>query len=190
MALAMAASLLSGCSLLQKVGLSVPDAPIATAAPAPIQLSEQPYELSLTLTASDDLNPDTQARPSPVRVRIFLMEPQMDMDNKAFTEIFDFDGQQMEPRPMLTITLQPGETKDVVLPANKAQSMLVIAVAYRDPYQALWKAVATVAPSNTASAIATVGNQYNLGVLTSRLSDTAAAFATIGANSVTIDLDR
>jgi type VI secretion system VasD/TssJ family lipoprotein len=163
----MAASLLSGCGVLEKVGiLSGSEAPI-TAPPAPIPLSEQPYELNLRLTAGNDLNPDTQSRPSPVQVRIFLMAPQADVNSKEFAEVFDFDGQFMEPRPLSTVTLRPGQTRDVILPANKSQSMLVVAAAYRDPYQALWKAIATVTPS-----------------------DTAAALATIGANSVTINLSR
>lgn len=166
--LTLAASLLSGCGVLEKVGiLSGPEAPAIAAPPAPIPLSQQPYELTLRLTTSDDLNPDTQSRPSPVQVRIFLMAPQADLENKEFAEIFDFDGQIMEPRPASTLTLRPGQTRDVVLPANKSQSMLVVAVAYRDPYQAVWKAIAIVTPS-----------------------DTAAAIATIGADTVTINLSR
>jgi type VI secretion system VasD/TssJ family lipoprotein len=166
--MALAASLLSGCGVLEKVGiLSGPEAPAIAAPPAPIPLSQQPYELTLRLTASNDLNPDTQSRPSPVQVRVFLMAPQADLDNKEFAEIFDFDGQVMEPRPLAKVTLRPGQTKDIVLPANKTQSMLMVAAAYRDPYQAVWKAIATVTPS-----------------------DSAAALATIGANSVSINLSR
>lgn len=164
----LAASLLSGCGVLEKVGiLSGPEAPAIAAPPAPIPLSQQPYELTLRLTATADLNPDTQSRPSPVQVRIFLMAPQADLESKEFAEIFDLNGQVMEPRPLATVTLRPGQTRDVVLPANKTQSMLLVAAAYRDPYQAVWKSIATVTPS-----------------------DSAAALATIGANNVSINLSR
>lgn len=147
----MACSLMSGCGLLQKTGI-LP----AAEAPAPPPLSSQPYELHLRLSASSDLNPDTHSRPSPVQVRVFVTEGQSEIANKEFEEMFDFAGNFMDPRPLSTVTLRPGQTRDIVLPANKSQSLLVIAVAFRDPYQALWKAAARVSPSDTVKASATI----------------------------------
>lgn len=167
-AIAMAASLLSGCSALEKVGiLSGPEAPAITAPPVAVPLSEQPYELNLRLSASSEMNPDTESRPSPVQVRIFLMTPQADVNAKEFEEFFDFGDQLMEPRPLLTVTLRPGETRNVILPAFKSQSMLVVAAAYRDPYQAIWKDIATLTPSDTVVALATIGKN-NVTIDTSR----------------------
>ena len=149
-----ATGLLSGCGLLEKVGiLSAPEPP---AKPAPVPLADQPYELNLRLSASSDLNPDNQSRPSPVQVRVFVTEPQSEIGNKEFEEMFDYAGNYMDPRPLSTVTLRPGQTRDLVLPANKSQSLLVIAVAYHDPYQSLWKAVATVTPQDTVSASANI----------------------------------
>ena len=148
-------SLLAGCGLLQKVGiLSTPEPPEV---PVSIPLSQQPYELHLRLSASSDLNPDTQSRPSPVQVRVFITEAQSEIGNKGFEEMFDYSGNFMDPRPLSTVTLRPGQTKDLVLPAYKSQSVLVVAVAYRDPFQSLWKAVATLSPQDIVSASATIG---------------------------------
>ena len=149
--LLLASSLLTGCGLLQKIGiLSTPEAPEAPTVqappPPPPPLSEQPYQLNLRLSASADLNPDTQSRPSPVQVRIFVTEAQSELGDKGFEEIFDFAGTSIDPRPLTTTTVRPGQTKNIVLPANKAQSLVVIAAAYRDPFQTLWKAIATVTP--------------------------------------------
>lgn len=140
-------SLLSGCGLLQKAGV-LPD-------PAP--LSDQAYEIHLELTATADSNPDAQSRPSPVQVRVFIAEPQSELATKSFEEIFEFSDNVMDPRPLATITLRPGQTKNLVLPANKAQTHLVIAAAYRDPYQSLWLAQAVVTPEDTVSASASIG---------------------------------
>jgi type VI secretion system VasD/TssJ family lipoprotein len=84
------------------------------------------------------------------------MEPQADINDKGFEEMFDYSGNFMDPRPLSTVTVRPGETKDIVLPANKSQSMLVIAAAFRDPYQSLWKAVATITPADTVAATASI----------------------------------
>lgn len=168
MAIALAASMLLGCSALEKVGiLSGPEAPVIVTPPVAIPLSEQPYELNLRLSASVDMNPDTELRPSPVQVRIFLLPPQADISEKSFEEFFDFDNQLMEPRPVLTVTLRPGETKNVILPANKSQSMLAVAAAYRDPYQAIWKDITTLSPSDTVVALATIGKN-NVAIQSSR----------------------
>lgn len=156
-AITLAASLLAGCGVLEKVGLLSTPEPAPKALAVPVPLSEQPYELNLRVTASTDLNPDTQSRPSPVQVRIFLMTPQADINSKEFAEVFDFDGQLMTPRPLSTMTLRPGQTRDVILSAKKTESTLMIAVAYRDPYQAVWKSITTVSPSDTATALATIG---------------------------------
>lgn len=152
-------STIAGCSLLQKFRiLSKPETPAQPApVPVPVPLAEQPYTLNLRLLASSDLNPDAQSRPSPVQVRVFLMQPQADIANKGFEELFDYAGNFMEPRPMTTLTLQPDQTRDIVVPANKTQTMLVIAAAYRDPYQAFWKAIARIEPADEVSASVNIG---------------------------------
>jgi len=147
-------SLLSGCGLLQKTGLvSAPEQP----EPRPVPLSEQPYQLKLNLSASSDLNPDTQSRPSPVQVRVFMTDGQSEIGSKEFEEMFDYAGAQIEPRPVSTLTLRPGQTTELTLTSNKAQTRLVIAAAFRDPYQTLWKAAARITPTDTVSVNVSIG---------------------------------
>lgn len=144
----------SGCGVLEKVGLVSGPAKIQD--PVSVPLSEQPYDLKLILSASADLNPDTKARPSPVQVRLFLTEPQSEISTMSFENVFDFSGNVMEPRPLATVTMQPGDAKTVVLPAMKSQTLLLVAVAYRDPYQSIWSAVAHINPMDTVIASATL----------------------------------
>ncbi|NND91252.1 MAG: type VI secretion system lipoprotein TssJ [Granulosicoccus sp.] len=148
------AALLSGCGLLQKVGiLSKPEPPEIPAPP----LAQQPYDVNLRLSASADLNPDTQSRPSPIQVRLFLTDRQAEIDSKSFEEMFDYSGNFVDPRPLAMVTLRPGETREITLPANKSQTLLVIAAAYRDPYQSVWKATAVITPRDVVEASASIG---------------------------------
>jgi len=150
---------LSSCGLLQKIGIlsSPPDAPIAVEAPVP--LSEQPYKLVLTLSATDDVNPDTLSRPSPIQVRIFVTDAQSEIADKTFEEVFDLGGNLVDPRPLATVTLRPGQIRQVILPAYKSQNLLAIAAAYRDPFQAIWMTTGNVVPMNMVSATASISTQ-------------------------------
>jgi type VI secretion system VasD/TssJ family lipoprotein len=151
------ASSLSGCGLLQKFGiLSGPEIPPAPAIEIPVPLSEQPLELQLTVTASSDLNPDTQSRPSPVQLRVFLTDGKSELTGKSFEEVFDIGGNAIQPRPLATITLRPGQSRDLVLPANKTLTTLIVAAAYRDPYQAIWLGSAVLPAADNVSATATL----------------------------------
>lgn len=151
--------LLSGCGLLQKVGIlpKPPEPPPAVEAPVP--LAEQPYELKLSLEATEAVNPDSQSRPSPIQVRIFLTDGASEIASKTFEEVFDMGGNVIEPRPLATVTLRPGQVKELTLPANKTQTLLAIAAAYRDPYQSIWMASAVVTPQDTVSAAASLSAQ-------------------------------
>ena len=133
--------LLNGCGifngLLEKVGLASP-APDAAVPAIPIPLSEQPYEVALTIIASDDINPDVQARPSPAKTRIFLTTPDVDLKAMPIEKIFELGDLQMEQKPAATITLRPGTQSNIKLNGNKSQTRLTIAVAYREPYRTQW----------------------------------------------------
>lgn len=68
-------------------------------------------------------------------------------------------GNVIEPRPLATVTLRPGQVKELILPANKTLTLLAIAAAYRDPYQSIWMASAVVTPQDTVSATALLSAQ-------------------------------
>lgn len=145
---------LSGCSLLEKVGiLSGPEPTVAEIA---LALSEQPYQLTVKLTASSDVNPDTQGRPSPIQIRLFISDTQTEVGDKSFEEIFEFSGQQLDPKPSAKLTLRPNQSTEVTLPANKSQSRLVIAAAYRDPYQSIWISTANITPLDSVTVNANI----------------------------------
>lgn len=141
--------ILSGCGLLQSVGLlSEPE--------DTTPLSAKPYTLMLTLTASDDANPDTRSRPSPIQVRVFLAEPLSDLLDRPFEELFDFTDSTLEPRPHLIITLSPGQTQTMELNGNMAQNRLIVAAAFREPYQSTWRASTVINPEGGAESFVSI----------------------------------
>lgn len=145
--IAMLSIMLSGCGLFQKAGIA-----------KPTPLEDQPYTLNLRLSASETANPNNQGRPSPLLVRVFMSAPDPEINSSTFEKVFDLNNQTMNPRPMQAITIRPGEVRDVVLQLNKSQTQLMIAAAYRDPHQAIWKAAAIISPTKTVNASATLGD--------------------------------
>lgn len=154
MSLVLFALMLSSCALLEKTGLVSPPDKIPL---PPTPLSEQLYRLNLSLSASSDLNPDTLSRPSPVQVRVFMTDAQSEIGNKGFEDMFDYAGTQTGPRPLSTVTLRPGQSTMLTLTTNKTQTLLVIAAAFRDPYQSLWKATARITPADIVPISAHIG---------------------------------
>jgi len=123
--------LLAGCGLFSK----------ATPLPAPVletPLTQAPIALSLTINVDKDVNEDSNGRPSPVRLRAFLVEQDVELVDKPFNEIFDFGGTEIDPRPSANIVLKPGAQEKLILYGNKSQTKLVLAAGYREPYQAIW----------------------------------------------------
>lgn len=147
--LVLLSALLSGCGILQSLGiLSEPE--------DPTPLSAKTYTAQLTLAASNDTNPDTRSRPSPIQVRVFLTQPQSDLLDRQFEELFDYAGVSIEPRPSAIVTLTPGQTHTVELSGNMTQTLLIVAAAYRDPYQTIWRASMQLDPDESVERFATI----------------------------------
>jgi len=142
-------ALLSGCGFFSKKTSESPQTPAVP------PLSQVPYRANLTIQADKNINADVNGRPSPVALRIFLVAPEVELANKTFEEIFDFNGSEISPRPIKNFILKPGETKLTSLNGMKTQSKLVIAAGFRDPYQTNWLLEKIVdvhtSPSITAS---------------------------------------
>jgi len=139
-------STITGCGMVKSAGqsvglLSTPAAPVKAAPPA----SERPYQIKLTLIGSNSMNPNSNRRPSPAQVRLFVTDPAANVAEKPFEEVFDYSGNTMEPRPLREVTVRPGQNLSIDLPAMKSDTRLVVAVAFREPYQSIWMAAFSTA---------------------------------------------
>lgn len=116
----------------------------------------QEYQFTVNLIASSDSNPDARSQASPVRVRIFLLEPDSDLEAQPFERVFDFDGSGAPPKPNTILVLNPGTTQSVTVSGKKNQTKLVIAAAFRDIHSAKWIETESIIPSNPGIITATV----------------------------------
>lgn len=133
---------LSGCGILQTVGI------VDSAPKVQIPLSQIPYTVGLTINASENLNPGADSRPSPVRIRLFLTEPDKDLLSQPFETIFEFDGSRPASDPAAVIVLSPGDNRTVQLSGMMSQTQLIIAAAFHDVYSTTWIANKTIDTNN------------------------------------------
>ena len=130
---------LSGCSLLSSVGLLPGDEPPPAVAAT--------YALTLTLEADAQLNPNLNGSPAPLRVRVFVVESSSELDTRSFEEMFDYGDFEIDPRPVASVTLRPGQVQSLAFTPQRSQTRLLVAAAWRDPYQSVWLADAEAEPS-------------------------------------------
>lgn len=138
---------ISGCSLLQKTGLLPKPAKV----PVPVAAVEKPWQLQLDISGAQQLNPDTRSRPSPVQLRIFMSDGQSGINEMSFEQLFAAAGSEAPVSPLATVMLQPGQQRQLNLTVERSQTRLIIAAAFRDPYQTRWRAAADIQPLDIVS---------------------------------------
>ncbi|MBX2825480.1 MAG: type VI secretion system lipoprotein TssJ [Gammaproteobacteria bacterium] len=144
-------TLLTGCGVLQSIGL-LPKPPEA----APTPLAQVPYQFELELTGADDLNVNSNARPSPIRLRLFLTESTIDLVGQPFETLFEFNGAKAPAKPAAVVVLTPGNTRRVTINGMRNQDQLVIAAAFQDLYSSSWIASRTINTANPGTITARV----------------------------------
>ena len=74
-------------------------------------------KLNLTLTASDQLNPDLNGRPSPIVVRLLELKHPVAFENADFFSLYEHAKQSLTPDLVASeeLELRPGETLDLKL---------------------------------------------------------------------------
>lgn len=98
-------------------------------------------KLNLTLTTSDQLNPDLNGRPSPVVVRLFELTHPVAFENADFLSLYERARDTLSPDLISSeeLELRPGETVELRLGiAGKGRYVGVLA-AYRDLPRVRWR---------------------------------------------------
>lgn len=125
---AVAMSLLSGCG-------SNSDKPPA----------HELLQLDLTVTASDNVNPDSQEKAAPIEVRIYELK-----NDAAFTAA-DYWSLQDKDKVVLaddllhrdSFILRPGEVKTLRRPLNTQTTALGVLAGYRNLGKSVWREIYT-----------------------------------------------
>ncbi|MDU9039741.1 type VI secretion system lipoprotein TssJ [Pseudomonas corrugata] len=98
-------------------------------------------KLNLTLTASDQLNPDLNGRASPVVVRLFELRRPVAFENADFFSLYERPRETLAPDLLSSeeLELRPGETLELKLDIAGGGRYVGVVAAYRDLPQARWR---------------------------------------------------
>jgi|HubBroStandDraft_1064217.scaffolds.fasta_scaffold164280_2 type VI secretion system protein VasD len=112
---------------------------IACSTPPP---KPQPVNLKLNLTASADVNPDAQNRPSPVVIRIYQLKDDAGFKGADFFVLYDKEEATLAAALVSRVEfeLAPGEKKIVDYSVSPDTRFIGVAAAYRDIRNAQWRA--------------------------------------------------
>lgn len=105
-------------------------------------------KLNLTLTASDQLNPDLDGRPSPIVLRLLELKHPVAFENADFFSLYDHAKKALALDLMASeeIELRPGETRELKLSVNESSRYVAVFAAYRDLPETRWRYVIAMAP--------------------------------------------
>lgn len=111
--------------------------------------------LELELTASDQLNPDINGRPSPIVVRL------LELKNPVLFETVDFFGLYGQAKELLApdliaseeLELRPGERLQLKLHVKEGSRYVGVLAAYRDLPETKWRYVIRMTPGEMTRAV-------------------------------------
>ena len=105
-------------------------------------------KLDLSLSASDQLNPDLNGRPSPIVVRLIELKNPVAFENADFFSLYERAKESLSPDLVASeeIELRPGEIRELKLSVNEGSRYVGVLAAYRDLPETRWRYVVTLAP--------------------------------------------
>lgn len=107
-------------------------------------------KLNLKLTASDQLNPDLNGRPSPIVVRLFELKHPVSFENADFFSLYERAKESLAPDMVASeeLELRPGETVEFKLSVEEGSRYVGVLAAYRDLSDTQWRYTLKVTPQD------------------------------------------
>ncbi|WPN45368.1 MULTISPECIES: type VI secretion system lipoprotein TssJ [unclassified Pseudomonas] len=132
-------------------------------------------KLNLKLTASDQLNPDLNGRPSPIVVRLFELKHPVTFENADFFSLYERARKSLAPDLVTSeeLELRPGETVELKLSVGEGSRYVGVLAAYRDLPETKWRytvQISALAVTNADLTLDSAGIRNNHDVL-SRVDD-------------------
>lgn len=111
-------------------------------------------KLNLTLTASDQLNPDLNGRPSPVVVRLIELKHPVAFENADFFSLYEHAKESLAPDLVASeeLELRPGESVALKLSVEPGSRYVGVLAAYRDLSETQWRYVLQLTPAQLSEA--------------------------------------
>jgi type VI secretion system protein VasD len=108
-----------------------------------------PGSVDLTVTATNDINPDAAGRASPVVLRVYQLAEPTTFQAADFFQLFDKEqatlGGDLVARE--EVVIPPGGTLSIPIALKPNAKRIGIAAAFRDIDKASWRAVIEVPPT-------------------------------------------
>lgn len=109
-------------------------------------------EIELSIFADSNVNPDSDARPSPIYIRIYDLKDSASFETTDYFTLISADkntlGQDILKRD--EYIFHPGEKKNIKRKCNPDMAALGFLASYRDLSQSTWRAVYKVKPLETS----------------------------------------
>ncbi|MBU6956141.1 type VI secretion system lipoprotein TssJ [Pseudomonas sp. CVAP len=107
-------------------------------------------KLNLKLTASDQVNPDLNGRPSPIVVRLIELKHPVAFENADFFSLYERAKESLSPDLVASeeLELRPGETAEFKLSVDSGSRYVGVLAAYRDLRETQWRYVVQVTPAD------------------------------------------
>jgi type VI secretion system protein VasD len=103
----------------------------------------KPVETKAVLSASEDVNPDSSGRPSPIVVRIYQLRGDTEFNNADFFALYEKDKEVLGASLIAREekTLFPGQQLETDVPLSPEARFVGAVAAYRDLSTSRWRAL-------------------------------------------------
>ncbi|MEX6500734.1 type VI secretion system lipoprotein TssJ [Pseudomonas zhanjiangensis] len=100
-------------------------------------------KLDLSLSGSDQLNPDLNGRPSPIVLRLIELKHPVAFENADFFSLYQRPKEALTPDLVTQeeLELRPGETRQLKLSVEDGSRYVGVLAAYRDLPETSWRYV-------------------------------------------------
>ncbi len=127
--------------------------------PPPPPPPPAPPLLTLTIKAGPDQNPDSSGHPTPVAIRLFLLNGTAKFERADVFALSERERATLgdDTAGSEEFVVRPGETRMIEREPKKGVQFLGVAVMFRDIDQATWRAIAPIAASGRTRLVLTTG---------------------------------
>lgn len=103
-------------------------------------------KLDLSLTGSDQLNPDLHGRPSPIVLRLIELKHPVAFENADFFSLYQRPKEALAPDlvTLEELELRPGENRELKVSVQEGSRYVAVLAAYRDLPEANWRYVIAI----------------------------------------------
>lgn len=122
--------------------------------------ADRPARARIQITASADLNPDINGRPSPIVLRLYSLRSADGFNNARFFELYEngSDTLGVDLLEVYEFEIFPGETRELEEMSFDLQTQFLgFLAAYRDIDRAVWRDSVSVAINETSELNAQLG---------------------------------